>query len=279
MKCSMNCSGRWSRRGVFLALLSAGAVGFGSSGGSSWVRTRLVRPAEAPDADAKGTVDARSGNGHEELVIEGEMLTPDAVVNFFLQDGEGTLQQVASDTVESDGEVKARWKLEDGGLPFSAATVAELSGRGVELRDAEGNVLLQGAIGTVPAVSQGRKQKAVSTLVNVDMNFAPRGKGAIKVEVHPRRDENRLTVKLEHVPRNVPLELHLTNPETDELEKVGDFVVEGTEAKIKINTRSGQPLPFGVASVGDLSGLALEVRTSDGTPRFSGVVPTLAGDV
>jgi len=244
--------------------------------GASWVRTRLVRPPEGPDADAKGRIDARSFRGRDELVIKGQRLTQGAVVSFLIENASGDLEEAAAGTVESDGDVKVHWRSRDGGLPFGANLLSELSGRAVALRDVNGADLLIGEIGTVPAVNVGRKEKALAHLTNEDVDFAPKGKGIVKVELRPRQGTSKLGVHLVHVPLGSTLELWIKSPSGGGMEKVGEFVVSGTQAKIQFNTASGQALPFGVDDASALYGQDLEVRTPDGVVHFSGEVPAPA---
>ncbi|HEX5137882.1 MAG TPA: hypothetical protein VFY93_12975 [Planctomycetota bacterium] len=90
-----------------------------------------------------------------------------------------------------------------------------------------------------------------------------------KVRVESRADREKLTIEAEHL-----------DPGT-----VVDFVLDGVsigtgtadttgEAQLELNTKDGDTLPLGVASVADLAGLPVEVLL-DGTLLLSGEVPAL----
>jgi hypothetical protein len=66
--------------------------------------------------------------------------------------------------------------------------------------------------------------------------------------------------------------------ENGTLTEVGTARAEGRSGRVewKVRTARGDPLPFGVADVADLSGRAVEVHAADGTVVLTGTMPVAA---
>ncbi len=122
-------------------------------------RLRGRSPLVAVVAGLKGHIEIRSREQgtNERLEIEGEHLSPDAAVEFFVEDGLGadTFTSIGARSADMEGEAELELETGDGdALPNGAATVAELVGLKVEVRDAAtGDLLLSG---TIPALASDR---------------------------------------------------------------------------------------------------------------------------
>lgn len=96
-----------------------------------------------------------------------------------------------------------------------------------------------------------------------------------EVEVESDDDEEEIEVEVLGLEPGTEVEMFLDNPG----DAVG-FVSIGTatadddgKAKLELETEDGDPLPFGVASVADLAGFAVEVRLATGEVLLTGDMP------
>lgn len=240
-------------------------------------RLALTRPDDAVDGNAKGRVEARSKKGRERLEIKAERLDPGLAVVFLLADESGDLQEVATAVANARGQAKAKWDTKKTDLPLGAALVAELAGRAVAVVTAEGGALLAGVVPDLGALSEsgGSRQRGLSTLTNVDAAFAPEGKGKVVIDERAARGRSKLAFEVEHVPPGSSLEVFLENPASALLEKVADLAVGPRgEGEVELETQDGVALPFGATLASELSGKDVELRSPDGSVRFTAMVPT-----
>jgi len=98
---------------------------------------------------------------------------------------------------------------------------------------------------------------------------SPDGDVEGKVRIESRVDREKFTIEAEHLDPGAVVDFLLDGV------SIGTRAADASgEAKIELNTKDGDLLPFGVASVADLSGLAIEVRLS-GALLLTGEVPAL----
>jgi hypothetical protein len=105
----------------------------------------LARPEPAPDADATGEVEIEG----EELEVEVENLAPGTAYDVVLIEPVegGASAAIGQVTTGERGKGELEFEAVEGTpLPFGKTKVSELVGFGVEIRDAEGAVVLSGAI-------------------------------------------------------------------------------------------------------------------------------------
>jgi len=237
----------------------------------------LTRPAGGVDPNAKGRVEVRSKRGRERLVVQAERLDPGLDVQVLIENSLGDLEVVASIKANRRGQARVAWVTKKTALPLGAMAVADLAGRSVAVRTAIGDALLEGTIPDLGALSASGSglQKDRSGLTNADRAFAPGGSGKVTVDFRPQRGRSKLDIEVEHVPAGAMLEVFIVNPASGVLEKVAELTVAPTgKAEAEFNTQDGDALPFGVSQVSELFGKAVEIRSPDGSVRFTGGVPT-----
>ncbi len=248
--------------------------GGGGGGGGGWdkARSSLTRPAGAPDPDAHGKIETRrrASNARQRFQVEIEDVPASGVVfSAFVDDGGGTLTNVGALVPHEDaGEFELELDTGDGAqLPFGVADVDDLAGRAVEIR---GDDALTYLVGTVPSLGDSLKQdKSNSTL-----DGGP-GRAKIRARTQPRKASEQLEFEVKKA--NVAaFDVFIADPVSSVLTNVATLTVNGGgNAKLKLRTKRGQSLPFGVARVADLSGRAVELREA-GTSNvvFTGSMPS-----
>lgn len=255
-------------------------------GGRVESRSALTVAATSDDADAVGSVRVESRVDRQRLSVEVEKLASGRDVTAFVLLS-GVEASIGKRTVDLTG--KAEWEIatNDGGvLPLGVATVAELAGATVEVRDAtSGLVLLTGTVPDVtappaaagaPAGSRSRGRSALTPTA------AGTGSGHIDLR---RRVETTLRghfgVEVEHQTAGVALDVFMEDGVgSGTFANVGSLTVGARgEAELELETEHGATLPFGVLDVADLVGRAVEIRrASDGVALLTGQVPTLVSE-
>lgn len=248
--------------------------GSGSGSGDSRFRARspLVRADGSVDDNAKGRIEVRSKGNRQRLVINAERLQPGLEVELFVENQAGTLELIERASVNNRGQVRVRFDTKKVSLPF-ALSVLDLAGHEVIFKTAQGGQLLTGIIPERRSSLVRHRER--DELSNDDQGSAPNGKAKLRAEFRPAESRSKLKVELEHVSSGSTFELFVAHPETDVLTKVGEFTANSFgEAEIEFETNDGEALPFGVPEITALSGKAVEVRSPDGTVRFSGAIPS-----
>jgi hypothetical protein len=235
----------------------------------------LVRGDDAADPNARGSIEIRDKRDDQRLRVKLRNVSPQAVFDLFMEDGGGELEFLAQLRERGGFQYRARLRDDRGELPFGAVSVRELMGRRVEIR-LDDELLL---FGQVPDFASRRRVRAQTELAPTD--FAPRRADArLKILSRPSKGDERFSVRVEDFPLSsgAAIRLFMEDPEVeDSLVDLGPFRDdrdEDDEFKFRRRTRKGDPLPFGVASVLDLGGLAVEIRDADtGEVYFEGEVP------
>ena len=267
-----------------LTAIPGGALARGGSDARS--RQPLLRPADAPDPLIKGEVRTRSRGDRQEFKIQVEGAVADA--SYFVHIGSG--EAVEIEELEGSGRERSyRVRVRDGegSLPLGASSVEELAGVPLNVYAVSGeldSLVLVGAVGDAAASGRSR-WRARETLTRVGAPASAVSK--LRVRSKPRRGDERFEVKVSRLslPDGEGLVLYMEDPNvaaSAESAVAEDLVLVGAlerknanQHRYRVRTRKSQQLPFGVASVRDLGGLALEVRndTTDET-LFEGVVPS-----
>jgi hypothetical protein len=258
-----------------------------SRGDERRAQVALERAAESDDADANGALRIALNDERSFVRLAGEHLTPGRSVEWFVLDLDGVAESQGTRTVDADG--KAVWELstKDGdALPFGVATVADLEGFQVEIRDAtDGSVLLFATVPALPVSAPpeshegpGHDGSDDGTRARGRALLAATAGGEAHVAVESRTgEEAREKIEIEAVALDVgtTLDVFLENPATPgTLEKIGTITIgELGRGELERDTHDGDGLPFGAANVAALAGLAVELRATDGTVLFSGHVP------
>jgi len=279
----------------------------GDSGATfnSKVVTSLLRSPSAPDSNAKGKLEvkkeSKSSESEQEIELEVENLPTGHSYFVYMEDavGSGNFVQIKAlsgsgfsfaasddgtssdddgtssddDGDSSDGaELKAKWKVEDGfgSLPFGVASIDDLSGRGVEIRD-ELNVAY--LYGTMPSLVANLKP--ANGKVKLDAPGAP--KGLLKMKSNPKKAKDELEVSLDGLKGVTGVTLEIEHPQTHTMAPVANVSLKSNGGgKLRLQTKKGDTLPFGSTSVKELSGLNFQVRNpSTSAVIFTGKLPKL----
>lgn len=242
-------------------------------------RAPLVRPAAAPDPDASGRLDFRDHKNQGRFSFHAKHLDTGLPFEAFVEDavGAGTYTSVGALTVDGDSLV-LEFDEKDGPLPLGVANVADLIGRLVEIRNA-GQAHLVGLVPEFPPknVNKGGAWDRGKIALTRPVIAPPDAdaKGTLELRTKKADNRDRFTLKTQKVPAGtITFSLFL-----EDAVGSGIFVDSGPltgdddAAKMKVDTWSGAPLPFGVFDVEDLAGRALEVRGSDGFTYLETTVP------
>ena len=223
------------------------------------------------DPDMEGEVElSLEGNGDQEFEVEVEDATTGDLLEAVVIDPDDNEYSLGFRAVELDGD--AEWKLDTGDgdeLPFGVLRLTSLEFHRVVVRDADGVDLLRARI---PEFSPRDD--------DIDRCFRVRGRtrlvphvdgvrGFVEVraagciidgEVRFLRQVFRIAGEGFRVGQEI--EFFLEDPDEQ-----GTLVSLGTvlanrhhEAQIKFDTADGDDLPFGVRSIRELVGLAVQVR-------------------
>lgn len=256
---------------------SGSGSGSGSSGGGDWIKVKssMVRPSGAPDSNASGYVELRrrEKDQRQRFKVEAEHIDPSVGFSVWLETGvgSGVLSNVGGMKPDDADEVELELDTGDGAqLPFGVADVDLLTGRSVEVRDGAGQVYLQGV---VPALGGGSNQTQAA---QVELT-ASVGKGRIKLKSKPKAANERFEVRLKKLAKKSGVQIWMRSPATGTFQMVTGLTTNGGgKAKFKVKTKSGQPLPFGAATLDALAGVDVEVRDAQsGAVLQSGTIPSL----
>jgi hypothetical protein len=250
---------------------------------------QLERAETSDDDDVSGKVRIESRADREKFSAEAEDLGGGRLVELFVMDG-ATEESQGVQPADEDGEAEWELSTQDGDrLPFGVSTVAELEGLRVEVRDAAtGLVLLVGEIPSLPAALPGDDRDDDSRDDESEDGDEARGRarlvrvtaasGEAYVELRTEDDgEQRVKVEVEGLLSPPTVELWLEDPAGGGLTKIGTLVADDDgELELDLDTDDGDALPFGVADVSELVGLAVELRSAaDGSVLYAGTTPTL----
>ena len=245
--------------------------GGGGGGDGSWVRARslLMRDAASPDGDARGHVEVRARGDRQRFQVEAELLDPGLSVEFLVEDGAAAMVSAGFFTANAAGQAEAELDTGDGGaLPAGAATVAELAGRRVDVRDAEGALLLSGTVPSLDAAPirlRGRtrvRDEVTGVRVDVEMRVSgPMGRQQFRIKVRRAEPNAALELWIDDGAGTLVLAAEMTaNP--------------GGSVAVRLDSRRGDGMPLGAGGVQDLSGRPFEVRVG-GVAVAAGALPTL----
>jgi len=270
-----------------IALLSATAL----AGSDQKAEAPLVRPAGAPDGDAKGKVRVEhdSEKNRDKMKVEAEQIDTSSTFELWVADIVGTLTFIGVMPIDGPGEVEIELDTKEGPpLPFAATNVAELAGRSLEVRSAGATYLT----GTIPQIGSGGGGsggsggsggggdwiKVISPLVRP--GGAPDANAKGKVEVR-RRDEDqrqKFKVEAENIDPSLGFSTWLeTAVGSGTLQNIGAMPKDGfDEVELELDTGDGDALPLGVADLDELAGRVVEVRDSAGNVYLTGIVPSLS---
>lgn len=259
-----------SRR--FLALFAVASLAFIAYGDRRASAAPLSREASSDEAGATGQVRAVHRADGDRLVVSVANVTPGRALVAVVVDADGNESSLGSRTASGDGH--AFWSLDTAlwdALPFDAATVDELEGYALVVRDATG-VILTGTIPepvTATVDQEGRE--------GIPRAGAPEGTKAL-VRIAHRTGEAALevfAVRVTGFDEGTVLDVWLEVPDSSgEYANVGTVTIgaDGT-AELEQTSSDGNGLPFDVSAATDLAGLRIQVRDEDNSVFFAGFVP------
>ncbi len=161
--------------------------------------SHLTRAPTSDDADVEGEASLESRTDRQKLKVEAEHLTSGRSVRAVVI-CDGLEESLGDRTASAFG--KAEWEIatNDGGvLPHGAATVEDLVGCSVEVRDAtNGTVLLYGAFESVPASSDDDDGDGRTTTA------APSGSAVARSSRRPSASPARPTARSSAAPTAGP---------------------------------------------------------------------------
>ncbi len=244
----------------------------------------LHRSVDSDDPDVTGEAETLSRADRQRIRVKAEHVTPGRTLEWFTITPD-TLSTESEGTATADLDGQARWLVDTstgGTLPFGVATVADLDGYGIEIRDAtSGVVLLVGTFGSTPDHEGDTGSTETRGGAALTPGTGVAGEAHVAVESKPSETREEFKVEVQGQPGGTTIQVWLEDPANlGTLSNVGSFTVGGEgEGKFERDTSEGDTLPYGVASVSSLVGLAIELRASDGTTvLFSGVVPSMVSD-
>jgi hypothetical protein len=191
-----------------------------------------------------------------QLLLDVRGLSADGTYRLFLFDGAGldTCREVA--TVEVVGGA-ARLDLAPGGVippGLGIGSLAELSGRRLELRNIHGAVAL---VAHVPFLESLRRTKFGGALTPAVGSPLPAAAGTVSFTDDPVKGMSKFTLKVKGVPSDTPAVLWVEDaPGSGVFTEYGELP-GGT---LTLDGKRGDLLPMGVPRVADLSRLRMGVR-------------------
>ncbi len=246
----------------------------------------LVRPTPAPDADVKGRIrlETETGKDRDKFECKIELADPAGSFALFIETGVDTGLLVSAGALELDnsstGEFDIKFDEKNGALPIGVASVTELYGRIVEVRNTvNSEAILNGLILDPAAAPDGKngwnKEKATLSLPLTPTD--PNAKGRVELWFKGKDNRQRFRVKAEKLTAAGTYTVQVEDSVgagtyTDYLPMVIDE--SPTEFKLHVDTQKGQSLPNFANDVTELAGL--KIRIVDGTDAvlLEGTLPS-----
>ncbi|HKE02338.1 MAG TPA: hypothetical protein VKE69_15070 [Planctomycetota bacterium] len=215
----------------------------------------LARPLAAPDPDASGVAALDVKPGQQALKVTTKGLAGDATLFLETAPGSASFAEIGALVAGKLAVVYAPGPFTALGVPF----LSELAGRRAELRDAASNVVLAA---TLPTFS------APSVKVKVALAGAS-ATGTLSIEFNKTLGSSKVALSTKGLDAASSFSLWLEDaPASGVFAEVGALA----KGKLTLDTKKGDPLPLGVASIGELSGRHVQAR--DGaTVVLDGLVP------
>jgi hypothetical protein len=256
-----------------LAILVGHIPRFGS-GSSSRDEKRtlpLLRPVSEPLARARGEVEAEIDDGDSELEIETEGF--DVTTQRFsvwIADAVGVMQEVG--LLERDDEEEGEGAVyfgDDSGrpLPFGATSVIEFGGRRVEVRNAQGVVVLEGLVPTLGGGGSAATFRVNERLAPEGAGALLRARGSAKARFQERQGRFELRIDAMARTSDAQATLWMRDPATQQMREVASGTWVGRNTKrLRWEWRNeySRPLPLGVTDPRSLFGREIEVRSQSG---------------
>ena len=241
---------------------------------------RLQRSVDSDDPDVTGKVRTENRTNRQRIKIAAEHLTAARSVRAVIIAPD--LSEADLGAVDADASGEARWDvntMNGDTLPFGVASVADLVGYGIEVRDAGSALVL--LFGTMPdsplrTSDHGSRSRGRALLTP---GTGAVGEAHVAIESRTGTETHEeFKVDVEHEVAGLALDVYVEDPTAlGTFALVGSIAVDGEhEAELEIKTQDGDTLPFGLTSVSGLVGMQVELRNAvGGAVLYSGLVPAL----
>jgi hypothetical protein len=259
--------------------------GRGRGGASDRVKERvdLTVAADSPVTAREARVEIRRRDqDRQRLIVKLDDATRGASLDLFMADSLGDIVRVGDVVERRGGDYRYRVRTKKGqALPFGAADVSSLSGRVIEVRTDVGSLVASGRMPSVDgpaprAKGPARLSSALSVIGGV-------GDGGVHADVDVRRKRDgreEFRVEIERAEPGLQLIAFVADA-AGVLREIGALTADDDDAgeyELRFRTKDGDALPLGAATVGELAGRALEVRTVDGVVVAVGEIPDAGSD-
>lgn len=231
---------------------SDGHDGGGGRGTAPSVASRsdLVRGASPSDSDARGVTAVARRGPHERFAVRVVDLDPGMPMDLYVANRSDVLLHIAAASADGRGTIS----FSPAYLPAGVASLEELAGRRVELRDGARRVLLSGR---VPAL-RGRGAD-----VRASRGYRDDGTGVrVKISLAAVRSAGRQVFRLEArgLTAGVAAELRILGDAGQMVPMAAGTADAGGRFSIRADSRNGDPLPGGEEWIESLGGRPFEVR-------------------
>lgn len=246
----------------------------------------LERPDGASASELHGGCSVRDGSDFQRFTVAVEGAGADATFHVWLGDGHETLHDLGAMDEHENVRILERTTREGGELPFGVESVRDLAERRVEVRNGEGDVVLEGH---VPGIADGTDGGGDGTDGGGDTSHEPY---VAKAYFHrtdaagERESRGVLAATLRDDGSSLVMEFGRLVPEAgyvvhvgsgDHFEAFAEFTTNGEGgARVAADTAEGDELPFGASDVSELAGLRVEVRDEDGHVILYAEIPSVA---
>jgi hypothetical protein len=232
-------------------------------------------------AGAKGRVEAefKAADAHHaeesKLTIKVEHLSGDTEYTLWgTNPATGTVEQFGTLTTKSDGNAEFKVETKKGdALPFGA-TLADLAGGTLEVRDSSGTAVLTG---TFPDIDAGGSAPPPPPPTNETghVDLTPVLAGATgSIDTASTATGSTITIAMAGLTPNTAYSLWTFNPTTLAIETFGSVTTDASgAAQFTVDTSAGGSLPFGT-SLDALAGGSFEVHDPAAVVVLAGTFPS-----
>ncbi len=246
-------------------------------------KAELHRAKDSVASELRGFVKIESRPGLERFVVVAEHLAPEAGVLLYVGDA-----LVGDPRASATGVLEFSRRSDVApGLPLGVGSVADLSGKRVEVRLAEGGVtVLVGEVPHLPSAVRGEPgsdkplpSEHARGKARLVAHF-PGLEGYVEIRVVPETGEQRLAIRVEGLDAGAEVRFRLEHPELRGVFETIATVHADGEGDASISTNHGLPMPFGVSHVSKLVGLGIRVIRGGASDALlmTGEIPALVGD-
>ena len=220
----------------------------------------------APDGKELPRGEARLDES--ESRVRGDGFAAQQDLEIWVAGADDTLSLASRTRTESNGSFEVR---------AASSSSLELAGRRIEVRGANGTVLLAGSFprhtGDLSAPSNDDIGQGEAPLAPPPAGPLPGASG--RIEVKARADRHALEVKVRGLSADTVYSVSIVNG-ADLAEEIGKLTTQaGGVGALEVDTHDGGVLPFGAAGVQELAGFAVQVKSDDGAIVLEGKVPSL----